>query len=145
MKEKRLLQKYFDEISQDTGKYCFMVEDTLRALDLGAIETLIIWENLDVQRYELRNTSTQEIEIKHLNAEQEKNDTFFKDSSTGVELEVVTKESLVEVSLRVGEGNELEQDAHTAPELITNSSTAPPPPPPLHSGWRNTTRTLAAH
>merc|ERR1711966_149150 len=31
MKEKKLLQKYFDQISQDTGKYCFMVEDTLKA------------------------------------------------------------------------------------------------------------------
>ena len=31
VQEKRLLQKFFDEISQDTGKYCFMVVDTLRA------------------------------------------------------------------------------------------------------------------
>jgi peptide chain release factor subunit 1 len=30
VQEKRLLQKYFDEISQDTGKYCFMVDDTLK-------------------------------------------------------------------------------------------------------------------
>ena len=41
VQEKRLLQKYFDEISQDTGKYCFMVEDTLRALELGAVEKLL--------------------------------------------------------------------------------------------------------
>lgn len=49
--EKRLLQKYFDEINQDTGKYCFMVEDTLKGLDLGAVETLIVWDNLDINRY----------------------------------------------------------------------------------------------
>jgi peptide chain release factor subunit 1 len=30
VQEKRLLQRYFDEISQDTGKYCFMVQDTLQ-------------------------------------------------------------------------------------------------------------------
>ena len=36
VQEKRLLQKFFDEISQDTGKYCFMVVDTLRALELGS-------------------------------------------------------------------------------------------------------------
>jgi peptide chain release factor subunit 1 len=29
VQEKRLLQRYFDEISQDTGRYCFMVQDTL--------------------------------------------------------------------------------------------------------------------
>lgn len=48
--EKRLLQKYFDEINQDTGKYCFMVDDTLKGLDLGAVETLIVWDNLDINR-----------------------------------------------------------------------------------------------
>jgi len=32
VQEKRLLQRYFDEISQDTGKYCFMVQDTLQVL-----------------------------------------------------------------------------------------------------------------
>ena len=42
--------KYFDEISQDTGKYCFGVEDTMKALDMGAVETLVVWENLDVMR-----------------------------------------------------------------------------------------------
>ena len=57
VQEKRLLQKFFDEISQDTGKYCFMVVDTLRALELGAVETLIVWENLDIDRIKLRNLS----------------------------------------------------------------------------------------
>jgi|EP00550_Attheya_septentrionalis_P009033 peptide chain release factor subunit 1 len=96
MKEKKLLQKYMDEISQDTGKYCFMVEDTLKALDLGAVEDLIIWENLEVNRYVVRNTATSEESILHLTAEQEANDTFFHDKETGVELEVVEKESMVE-------------------------------------------------
>ena len=40
--------RYFDEISQDTGKYCFGVDDTLQCLDMGAVETLIVWENLEV-------------------------------------------------------------------------------------------------
>src|SRR6202012_1664696 len=53
IKEKRLICKYFDSISQDTGKYCFGVEDTLKALDRGAVETLIVWENLDIARISL--------------------------------------------------------------------------------------------
>ena len=57
MQEKKLIQKYFDEISQDTGKYCFGVDDTIKALELGAVETLIVWENLDVTRYILRNAA----------------------------------------------------------------------------------------
>ena len=50
--------RYFDEISQDTGRYCFGVDDTLNALESGAVDTLIVWENLDVTRYVLKNHST---------------------------------------------------------------------------------------
>ena len=96
MKEKKLLQKYMDEISQDTGRYCFMTDDTLNALDLGAVEDLIIWDNLDIQRYVLRNTQTGEEKIMHLNKQQEMEDKNFRDSETNVELEVVEKEPLVE-------------------------------------------------
>jgi len=96
MKEKKLLQQYMDEISQDTGKYCFMIDDTLKALDLGAVEDLIIWENLDVDRIVLRNSSTREETILHLSKEQQANENLFHDSETGVELETVEKESIVE-------------------------------------------------
>ena len=50
--------RYFDEISQDTGKFCFGVDDTLKGLEMGAIEILIVWENLDTMRYVLKNHST---------------------------------------------------------------------------------------
>ena len=50
--------KYFDEISQDSGKYCFGVADTLKALEMGAVEILIVWENLDIVRYVLKNNAT---------------------------------------------------------------------------------------
>jgi peptide chain release factor subunit 1 len=57
VQEKKLIQKYFDEISQDSGKYCFGIDDTLKALEMGAVETLIVWENLDITRYILRNAA----------------------------------------------------------------------------------------
>ncbi|KAJ9541450.1 hypothetical protein OSB04_027956 [Centaurea solstitialis] len=50
IQEKRLIGKYFEEISQDTGKYVFGVDDTMKALEMGAVETLIVWENLDINR-----------------------------------------------------------------------------------------------
>jgi len=71
------LGRYFDEISQDTGKYCFGVEDTLKALELGSVETLICWENLDIQRYVLKNHTTAEEKILHLTPEQEKDKSHF--------------------------------------------------------------------
>ncbi|KAI5481148.1 peptide chain release factor eRF subunit 1 [Pseudohyphozyma bogoriensis] len=67
VQEKKLIQKYFDEISLDTGKYCFGVEDTLRGLELGAVETLIVWENLDVTRHTLRDSTGAEV-IVHTHA-----------------------------------------------------------------------------
>jgi peptide chain release factor subunit 1 len=130
VQEKRLIQKYFDEISQDTGRYCFSVSDTLKGLELGAVETLIVWENLDVSRITVRNNSSGETKILHLSKvrqphalssrrgmpaviqphqislgshakcsslprrnalasqEQEKNESYFRDPETGVELEV---------------------------------------------------------
>ncbi|KAA1477120.1 peptide chain release factor eRF/aRF subunit 1 [Dentipellis sp. KUC8613] len=86
VQEKKLIQRYFDEISQDTGKYCFGIDDTLKALELGAVETLIVWENLDITRYVLRNAAGEEI-IVHVNKEQEKDREKFIDKSTGLEME----------------------------------------------------------
>lgn len=96
MKEKKLLQKYFDEIAQDTGCFCFMVEDTLKGLEMGAVEDLIIWDNLEIQRYLVRNVQTQEEKILYLNKEQESDDKYFRDETTGVELETIDKIALVE-------------------------------------------------
>merc|ERR1712117_1010183 len=70
------------------GKYGFGVEDTLRALEMGAVETLICWENLDIQRYSLKNHTTGESKVLHLTTEQEKDMTHFTDKDTGVELEL---------------------------------------------------------
>ncbi|THG95341.1 hypothetical protein EW026_g6295 [Hermanssonia centrifuga] len=86
VQEKRLIQRYFDEISQDTGKYCFGIEDTLKGLELGSVETLIVWENLDTTRYVLRNAAGEEIVI-HVSKEQEKDREKFLDKSTGLEME----------------------------------------------------------
>lgn len=88
IQEKKLINSYFDQISQDTGKYCFGVDDTLRALEMGAVETLICWENLDIQRYSLKNHTTGELKVLHLTTEQEKDKTHFTDKDTQVELEL---------------------------------------------------------
>lgn len=71
--------RYFDEISQDTGKYCFGVEDTLKALELGAVEILICWENLDIMRYLLKIPGTEATKILHLTPEQQKDNSHFTD------------------------------------------------------------------
>lgn len=96
IQEKKLIGRYFDEISQDTGKFCFGVEDTMKALEMGAVDTLIVWENLDCQRIVLKNHSAEDDKILMLNTEQEKDRTHFLDKETNVEMEVLDKMSLIE-------------------------------------------------
>lgn len=60
VQEKRLISKFFDEISQDTNKYVFGVADTLQCLEMGAVETLVVWEDLQVYRYTLMNSTSGE-------------------------------------------------------------------------------------
>mmetsp|Transcript_13002 Transcript_13002/g.15781 ORF Transcript_13002/g.15781 Transcript_13002/m.15781 type:complete len:449 (-) Transcript_13002:232-1578(-) len=96
VQEKKLIATFFDQIAQDTGKYCFGISDTFKALELGAVETLIMWENLTTLRYELKNNQTDEVTVLHLNPEQEKDRSLFIDKDTGIELEVVDKQQLIE-------------------------------------------------
>lgn len=96
VQEKKLITKYMDEIAQDTGKFCFGVSDTMKALEMGAVETLIVYEDLDVSRFEMRNSATGEKSIIFLTPEQQKESSAFMDKETGVDLEVVEQETLVE-------------------------------------------------
>jgi hypothetical protein len=70
------LPPYFDEIAKDTGQYCFGIEDTLKALESGAVEVLIVWENLDIVRYVLK-IPTGEKKVLHLKPEQAKDKSLF--------------------------------------------------------------------
>lgn len=72
------------------------MDDTVKALEMGAVETLIVWENLDINRYVLKNSTTNEIVVKHFNKDQEGDQRNFKDSETSSELEVQEKMPLLE-------------------------------------------------
>ncbi|KIO19195.1 hypothetical protein M407DRAFT_150031 [Tulasnella calospora MUT 4182] len=96
VQEKKLIEKYFDEINLDSGKYCFGIDDTLKGLEMGAVETLIVWENLPHMRYVLRNAAGEEIVI-YGNKENEKDKEKFMDKSTGQEMEQAAEpQSLLE-------------------------------------------------
>jgi peptide chain release factor subunit 1 len=95
IQEKALIQKYFDEISQDTGKYCFGVDDTIKALEMGAVETLIVWENLETMYMKVKNPKTGEEKVLYLNKDQQSEREHFVDDDQ-TELEVVEKIPLLE-------------------------------------------------
>lgn len=96
VEEKKLIDRYFTEIATDSGKYCYGVRDTMNAFEMGAVETLIVWENLDIQRLELTDRQTESVSIKYLTLEQMRDETHFHDAATGVELEITDQVALVE-------------------------------------------------
>jgi len=95
VQEKKLISKYFEEISQDTGKFCFGIKDTLQALEMGAVQTLIVFENEPTMRYTVKNASTAEEKVLHLDKAGEANQSNFV-ASDGAELETIEKMQLVE-------------------------------------------------
>jgi len=88
--EKKLIGKFFDQIAQDTGKFCFGINDTLNCLDMGAVETLVVWEDLPHERLELINSVTGTTEVKILTPEQQKDPKHFHDAENN-QLETTKK------------------------------------------------------
>lgn len=96
IQEKKLIGKYFEEISQDTGRVCYGVEDTLKALELGAVETLIVFENLEINRWVLKDANGVQV-ILHTTKQTEASDREqFMDKETGQEMDVVESGSFLE-------------------------------------------------
>ncbi|KAJ2602361.1 translation termination factor eRF1 [Coemansia sp. RSA 1721] len=95
VQEKKLIDKFFSEINLDTGKVTCGLSDTIKALDMGAVETIIVWENFEANRYVFRDASGAEVE-RFLTALQETDRSNFMDSDTGAELDQVSKEPFLE-------------------------------------------------
>jgi peptide chain release factor subunit 1 len=95
IQEKKLINKYFDEISHDTGKVVYGIEDTLKALEASAVETLIVFEDLDVTRWQLKAADGTEVVV-HTNKETALNREMFMDKTTGQEMEVASQGSMLE-------------------------------------------------
>jgi peptide chain release factor subunit 1 len=51
--EKQILEKFFEDISKEAGKTCYGYIETLKSLEAGAVETLIVWEDLPMTRWKL--------------------------------------------------------------------------------------------
>jgi peptide chain release factor subunit 1 len=68
----------------------------LSCLEMGAIETLIVWEDLAVERCVLLNSQTQEEHIHFFTQEQQADDKNMKDPETGVDLELTDKIPMME-------------------------------------------------
>jgi len=68
LQEKKLIGRFFEQIALDTGMIVFGVEDTMKALELGALETMLLFENIEVMRYEIKNPVKNETKVFLLNS-----------------------------------------------------------------------------
>ena len=57
IREKKFVGKFFEEVSLDSRKYCYGVDDTIQRLTMGAIETVLLYEGLEHVRVLLKNPS----------------------------------------------------------------------------------------
>jgi peptide chain release factor subunit 1 len=96
IQEKKLVSKFLEEVSLDTGKYCFGIKETMMGLEAGAVETLIVWEQFKMQRVVIRNPHTDIKETKVLTDEELKDPKLYKCPDTNVELVVDEKEEFID-------------------------------------------------
>lgn len=93
VQEKKLISNFFEQIAKDTGKFAFGIKDSMIALEQGAASLLIVYENLKIHRYEVKD-SEGESSVMFLKPDEVNKDTF-KDKK-GEDLEIVRKISFVE-------------------------------------------------
>ncbi|KAL7721458.1 Eukaryotic peptide chain release factor subunit 1 [Entamoeba marina] len=94
--EKDLINSFMDQIKMDTGKFVFGLQETIKALEMGAVEKLIVWENLKSVRIELLNPTTMEKSPIYLATEKDAEKENWKDPETGADFQLVESEPFVD-------------------------------------------------
>jgi len=74
-----MISKFFEEISLDTGMIVFGVHDTMKALEASAVKVIMVFEDIEITRYEIKNPVTDEVKTWYLNPKQEEDPKYFKD------------------------------------------------------------------
>jgi peptide chain release factor subunit 1 len=93
VQEKKLISHFFEEIALDSGKVCYGVKETLYALENGAVEVLIVFENLELTRYVMGKGDQEK--IVYLKPDQLSDPDHYKDVDGSV-LEIKDSQLLVE-------------------------------------------------
>jgi len=96
-KERKILQRFFDEAVSGEGKYVSGYKDTIRALELGAVELLLCWEDMKIVRYTVHSKALDETAVVHyvpkMNQEPAVKDLLGKDEES---FEIVDKTLLID-------------------------------------------------
>ena len=55
VEERKLISNFFEQITLDTGMIVFGVNDTMKALEMSALEKILLYEDIDITRFEIKN------------------------------------------------------------------------------------------
>ena len=98
VQEQAVLNKFYEEINFDTGKVCFGAEDTVKNLRDGSIQTLIIYDSLELQIAELKpvNSKDNEIVIRYLAKSELDYQSSWTDKKTNIEYKIMDYDPLLD-------------------------------------------------
>jgi len=67
VEEKKMISTFFEQISLDTGMVVFGVNDVMQALLMSAIDKVILYEEIEITRFEVKNPVKGDTKIYYLN------------------------------------------------------------------------------
>lgn len=94
MSEKKLLSDFYSEIAQSTDMVVFGPVDTMAALELGAVDKLVLFEELTLRRVTVEHSVSKEKKILYLKPDQVDNPKHYHDDK-GIELNVLDKDTVL--------------------------------------------------
>jgi len=74
VQEQQIVGKFFEVLNIDTGKIIYAIDDTMRALHEGAIEKLLIFDNLEDLRVTLKSADSDEIITRYMKPDELQSD-----------------------------------------------------------------------
>lgn len=101
IQEVKLLKDFTENIAKDTKRTCFGITDTIRCLEMSAVEKLIIWDDLPHHRVTLQcviNGETSPPVVKYLLKSQISNPKYLREVINGeeVQMDIMDNQLLLE-------------------------------------------------
>lgn len=68
VKEKKVIEELFMRVAAGENRACYGLKQTMRAFEQGAVQTMILWEDLDASRLVLKGNEEEGEEVVYIRA-----------------------------------------------------------------------------
>lgn len=98
VQEQAVIGKFFEALNIDHEKIIYSIHDTMKALEEGVMQKLLIYDDLEHQRVVLKRTNApdDEVIVKYLTPKQLENDQAFYDEESKEMLDLVDQQAFVD-------------------------------------------------